>query len=233
MPEETVIKAEHIEDLLTTLADNVINGLFDCMGKGWQKWARGEPEHKFKPHEFADVERAAQYVVSAVQTGLLLAKRQPSSVDVLFRNWKAGGPPVDEFWRGIMEVYQNYLEYNGSKCSPRDRIFSGHFSEFLPFWAVGWLRLMAVDMDKGWQKAWHKSIASPHKLKPAEKNKIDSVGNSVVGAIVIGLVIARRQPELLDVDWSRGASLDALWEGMLFSYKGFLYYTHFVSRRPY
>ena len=68
----------------------------------------------------------------------------------------------------------------------------------------------------------HKSRENPFKLKPEEKAKVVHVGNCVTFVIITGLLVAKRQPELLGVDWSRGASLDVLWEGMLHTYRSFL-----------
>jgi len=231
MSEETGIAPEHFEEFLPFLADDVLDGLAGCMGKGWQKWLRKEPLHKFKPDEKAEVESAANYVVMAVQMGLLLAKRQPELGDVALNVLKSRGVSADEIWQGVIEAYHGFLGFSGSGYSEKGRINPEHFGEFLSYYASGWLREMSRHMDKEWQKGWGKRV-NPFKLKPGEKAKVASVGNYATFAILTGLLVPKRQPELLGVDWSRGASLDVLWEGRLRTYESFLYYKHFIDRKP-
>lgn len=230
MPEETKIYPEHFMEFLPLLADDVLDGIARCMGKGWKKWINNEPRHKFKPEEYAEVERAANYVVMALQMGLLVAKRQPELVDVQLSDLKSRGESIDELWRGMIETYQGFLRLCGYEHLEKDRINPEHFGEFLSYYASAWLREMSKHMDKEWQKGWQKRTAPLHKFKPGERAKVDRVGNYAVLAILTGLLVAKRQPELLGVDWSRGASLDGLWEGMLMTYKSFVYYKHFVEK---
>lgn len=233
MSEETRIDPEHFGEFMTFLANDVLDELAGCMGKGWQKWVKGQPSHKFEPEERAEVERAANYVVMAVQMGLLLAKHQPELVDVQLRDLESRGESVDELWRGMMEAYQDFLGFSGCEYSERDRINPEHFGEFLSYYASGWLQEMSKRMGKGWQKRIKNKPL--HEFKPEERAEVERVGNYAVVAILVGLLLAKKQPELLGTDWSRGASLDILWEGMLETYRSFvfykLYYKHFVERK--
>jgi hypothetical protein len=221
MPEETKINPEHLIEFLPLLADEVLDGLAVCMGKGWEKWVKGEPSHKFKPSEFSEVERAVNYVVMALQMGLLLAKRQMELGDVALSSLKSRGVSADEIWQHVIEAYHAFLRVIGKEHSERDRISPNHFGEFLAYFASGQLREMSKSMDNEWQRSWEKR-GDPFKLKPEEKAKVVHVGNCVTFVIITGLLVAKRQPELLGVDWSRGASLDVLWEGMLHTYRSFL-----------
>jgi len=231
MSEETRILPEHFTEFLPLLADDVLDGIAACIGRGWKKWINNEPPHKFKPEEYAEVERAANYVVMALQMGLLLAKRQPELVEVPISDLRAKGGSVDELWQGMMEAYQGFLRICGYERPEKDKINPNHFEEFLSYYASTWLREMSKQMDKEWQKGWQKRAAPLHRFKPRERAKIDMVGNYVVLAILSGLLIVKKQPELLGVDWSRGASLDMLWEGMLRTYQSFMYYKSFVERK--
>jgi len=221
MPEETRINPEHLIEFLPLLADEVLGGIPACMGKGWKKWVKGEPSHKFRPNEFAEVERAANYLVMALQMGLLLAKRQMELGDVALSSLKSRGVSADELWQGVIEVYHAFLRVIGKEHSERDRISPNHFGEFLAYFAISQLREMSKSMDDDWQRGWEKR-ENPFKLKPEEKTKVVHVGNCVTFAIITGLLVAKRQPELLGVDWSRGVSLDSLWEGMLHTYRSLL-----------
>jgi hypothetical protein len=231
MAGEMRIAHEHFVEFLPFLADDILDGLAACMGKGWEKWIKKEPLHKFKPSESAEVERAANYVVMALQMGLLLAKRQPELGDVALSILKSRGVSADEIWQGVIEAYHDFLAFTGNEHREKGRISTNHFGEFLSYYASGWLRKMSKHMDKEWQKGWEKR-RYPFKLKPGEKAKVASVGNYATFAILIGLLVPKRQPELLGVDWSRGASLDVLWEGMLRIYRNFLYYKHFNNGKP-
>ena len=115
MAGETRIDPEQFVEFLPFLADDMLDGLAACMGKGWEKWVKKEPFHKFKPDESAEVERAANYVVMALQMGLLLAKRQPELGDVALSILKSRGMSADEMWQGIIEVYHGYLGFTGSE----------------------------------------------------------------------------------------------------------------------
>jgi len=234
MAGETRIDPEHFVEFLPCLADDILNGLATCMGKGWEKWVRKEPSHKFKPSEYAEVERAINYVVTALQMGLLLAKHQPELGDVSLSVLKSRGVSIgeiDEMWQGIIEEYHSFLEFTGNEHGKSGRISPNHFGDFLPYFAIDWLReTMSKHMDKEWQNGWKKR-ENPFILNPKEKAKIATVGNYATFAILIGLLVVRKQPELLGVDWSRGAPLDELWDRMLFEYRDFLYYKHFVEPR--
>ena len=230
MAEETRIAPEHFVEFLRWLADDVIEGIAKCMGKGWEKWVKGAPRHKFKPEEWAEVELAANHLVIALQTGLLLAKHQPELGDVELSIFESRGVSADEMWQGIMEAYHGFLRVTGNEHWQKDRISPNHFSEFLAYLASGWIEEMSKHMDKEWKNGWQKREYTL-KLKPGEKAKVVTVGNRVAFAISTGLLVAKRQPELLGVDWSRGASLDGLWEGMLRKYRSFLYYKLSVDRK--
>jgi hypothetical protein len=231
MSEETRISPEHLMEFLPFLADDVLDRLAACMGKGWKKWVRREPSHKFKSSEFAEIERAAKYIVMALQMGLLLAKRQMELGDVALSMLKSEGVSADEVWQPIIEEYHAFLSSIGKEDSGRDSISPNHFGEFLAYFASHLLMEMSQFMDDEWQRAWGKR-ENPFKLNLKEKAKLVQVGNSATFAITIGLLVAERQPELLTVDWSRGASLDVLWEGIFHTYRVFLYYKHFIDRKP-
>lgn len=231
MSEETRINPEHLMEFLPLLANDVLDGIASCMGKGWKKWVKGEPSRKFKQSEFAEVERAVNHVVMALQMGLLLSKRQMELGDVALSMLTSRGVSADEIWQHIIEEYHAFLRVIGKEHSERDRISPNHFGEFLAYFASHQLREMSKSMDNEWQRGWEKR-ENPFKLKPEEKAKLVHVGNSATFVITIGLLVAKRQPELLGVDWSRGASLDVLWEGMLRTYRSLLYHKHFVDRKP-
>lgn len=232
MPQETRIDPEHLMEFLPLLANDVLDGIASCMGKGWKKWVKGEPSHKFKSSEFAEIERATNHVVMGLQMGLLLAKRQTELGDVALSMLTSRGVSADEIWQHIIEEYHAFVRTIGKADSERDRINPNHFGEFLAYFGSRQLREMSEFMDNEWQRGWKKR-ENPFKLNLEEKAKLVHVGNSATFAITIGLLVAKRQPELLMVDWSRGASLDILWEGILHNYRSFLYYKHFVDRKPF
>jgi hypothetical protein len=232
MSEETRINPEHLTELLEFLALDVLDGIAGCMGKGWKKWVRREPSHKFKPGELAEVERAVNYIVMALQMGLLLAKRQTQLQDAALNMLKSGGVSPHEVWEPIIEEYHAFLRTTGQGDSAGGNISPGQFGEFLAFLASDQLMEMSQLMDDEWQKAWRKR-ENPSKLNPKENAKLAQVGRSAGFAIIIGLLIAKRQPELLMVDWSRGASLDTLWKGILRTHTEVLYYKHFVDGKPF
>lgn len=221
MSQETRISPDHLVDLLPRLANDVLDGVAACMGKGWKKWVRGEPSHRFGPNELAEVEKAVNYVVMALQMGLLLAKRQTELVDVALSMLESSGVSADEVWQAIMEEYHAFARTINKEDSGGDVISPDHFGEFLAYFASHQLMEMSQFMDDEWQGAWRKR-ANPFKLNSGEKAKLVHVGNSATFAITIGLLVAKRQPELLDVDWSRGGSLDVLWEGIFHNYQRFL-----------
>ncbi len=231
MPEETRINPEHVWEFLPHLADEMLDRIAACMGKGWEKWVKGEPWQKFEPSEYAEVERAANYVVMALQMGLLLAKRQMELGDVALNILKSRRLSAAEIWQSVIDVYHTFLRAIDEEHSEGDRISPSHFGEFLAYFAIGQIKEMSKSMDKEWQRGWEKR-KNAFKPKPEEKAKVVHVGNIVTFVIITGLLVAKRQPELLAVDWSRGASLDVLWEGMLDTYRTFLYYKHFVDRKP-
>ena len=234
MSEEKRIAPEVFVKFLPFLADVVLDGLAKCMGKGWQKWVKGQLSHKSKPEELEEVERAVKCVVIAVQMGLLLAKRQPELVDVGLREIELRGESVDEQWQALLEAYQGFLEFDGREYSERGEINPEHFGEFLAYFASCWLRDMSKVMGKEWQKEWQKWFKNNplHKVKPEERAAVKTVGNYAIVAILVGLLLAKKQPELLGADWSRGASLDMLWKGMLETYGKFqvdLFYEYFAE----
>lgn len=231
MPEEININHEYLAEFLPLLADDVLDGLARCMGKGLEKWVKKGPTCALKPEESSEVERARNYITMSLQMGLLLAKKDQKLGDVALSFIKSQGVSVDEIWQVIIDVYQSYLEFNGQNNSESERIHSKYFEDFLTYYATLQLREIFRLMDKEWKKGW-KNRKNPFKLKPGEKAKLVSVGNRVTFLIFTSLLIANKQPELLQVDWPRGASLDVLWQGMMKTYQSFIYFKTFVDRNP-
>lgn len=157
----------------------------------------------------------------ALQMGLLLAKRQPELADVLLGNMEEA--TVEWVWSDIVQAYQDFLRASGHRWAEKDRISPDHFhfEGFLAYYAVAWLREIATCMDKEWQRGWQKWFkgAMFDQLKSGEREKLVEVGGRVQAAILSGLVAVKIQPELLNVDWARGASLDMLWQDMLEAYR--------------
>lgn len=231
MPQETRINHEHFTEFLPLLADDLLDELAACMGKAWKKMVKGEPIHKFTPSELADLGEATNHIVMALQTGLLLVKHQKELADVALSIFESRGVSVDEMWQNVMEVYHQFLRVACEEHSERDRISPNHFRKFLLYFADGQLKEMSKYMDNEWKKGWGKR-ENPFRLKPGEKAKLVTVGNSATVPIIVGLLIAKRQPELLGVDWSIGVSVDVLWERILRTYRSLLYYKHFVEGKP-
>jgi len=233
MPQETRINHEHFVEFLPLLADDLLDGLAACMGsKAWKKMVKGEPIYRFTPSELVDLGEATNHIVMGLQTGLLLAKHQKELADVALSIFKSRGVSADEMWQNVMDVYYEFLKVAREEHSERDRISPNHFRKFLLYFADGQLKEMSKYMDKEWKKGWGKR-ENPFRLKPDEKAKVVIVGNRAAANIIVGLLVAKNQPELLGVDWSRGVSLDVLWERILHTYRNFLYYKHFVDRKPF
>lgn len=163
--------------------------------------------------------------------GLLLAKRQKELPDTAISIFRSRGVSEDELWQNVIEVYHEFLTVARKGDGGRDRINPDHFIRFLLHFADGQLKEMSKYMGNEWKRGWKKR-ENPLRLKPDERVKVAAVGNRAALPIIIGLLMAKRQPELLEVDWSRGESLDLLWERILHTYRSLLYYKRFVDRKP-
>jgi hypothetical protein len=63
----------------------------------------------------------------------------------------------------------------------------------------------------GWRLISPAFQGAPFVGEAPELLRTPNCRNSATFAITIGLLVAKRQPELLEVDWSKGGSLDVLW----------------------
>ena len=233
MSEQTRISPDHIEQLFMFVVNDLLFQMTNHLGKGWQKWVKEEPFHKFKPKEVAEVDEVGKCMLLAVRIGLLLAKRQPELVDAQLKNLESRGASLDEFMQGMMDVYQAFLEWSGCTYEKSDRINPALFVQFLDYYATGLLREMSKHMDKEWHKRWQKEVKGEprHRFKSEERLKVDTVSNFMGLAITTGLMTAKAQPQIASVDWSKGDSLDTIWELVLTTYRRLLYYKYFVERK--
>ena len=223
---ETRIDAGQLEHFLPLLAEGIIDGLVACPVTAWERWLNKESRHQLEPDLTLEVDLATNQLVVALQIGLLLAERQPELRDVSLAILKSRGMSADEGWLAIIEPYQGFVSYTSKEHWERDRINPSHFGEFLSYLGKGLLLEMVKQAGKNWQEACRKR--GEFKLKRGEKAKVLIVGNYVCMSFLLGLILAKRQPELLGVDWSMGASLDMLWKRVLQTYRAFLYYTIYV-----
>ena len=224
---ETRIDAGKLEHFLPFLAEGIIDGLVACPVTSWERWLKKEPLHQLEPDPNPEVDSATSQLVVALQIGLILAERQPELRDVSLTVLKSRGMSADEGWLAIIEPYQGFVSYKSKEHWERDRINPSHFAEFLSYLGKGLLLEMVKQAGKNWQEACRKR--GEFKLKRGEKAKVLIVGNYVCTSFLMGLILAKRQPELLDVDWSMGASLDMLWKRILQTYRDFLYFTIYVD----
>lgn len=231
MSQETTIKHEHVMEFLPLLADDLIDGLATCMGRAWMKMVKGQPIHEFTPSELADLGEATSHVLMGLQMGLLPANHRKELADIALGIFESRGVSADEMWQNVVAVYHDFLRVAREERSEREKISPNHFAESLSYFADGQLKEISKCMDDEWKQGWKKR-ENPFSLKPGERAKVVGVGNRAVLPAVTGLPVAKRQPELLGVDWSGEVSLDALWERILHKHRSFLYYRHLVDREP-
>jgi hypothetical protein len=109
------------------------------------------------------------------------------------------------------------------KMSEKVTIEPKYIGEF-----IEWLGLEVYHQMGGSEKPWEK-------LKEKEREALRGTVKLVAEAISKGLILAKRQPELVDaqiqyLNTVRAGYVDLLLNQMLDSYKPFLYYKHFEGK---